>query len=358
MSDTSASLSVIVCTYNGSQRLGRVLESLQEQREVDPALVEVILVDNNSTDDTAGLARKLWKLSAPDLRIVFEPKAGLQFARDAGVRAARHELLCWVDDDNVLAPHYLALVTDLMRRFPHAGACGGNGRPVGTSGPMEKPVWISGNRGSHGCGPQGSTEGPVAEDRQFVYGAGMVVRRQALRELELTGFPMLLVGRKGAELSSGEDVELCHALRFLGWQIIHSPRLEFDHLLSPSRFSWEYCARLFYAFGKANVVTGLYFLFLGKKLKYRVRRIWPGFLLSMLRLDHQAGKYRSRPDLSCTPEGIERAAVLGRSEETKRLLADGSLKRYFFAIRDFHRRCAPLRRQREAAIRKMDCAAN
>ena len=98
-------VSVIVCTYNRRPLLEKLVDSLRPQLKVDYPL-EIIIVDNNASDGTAGFAKAL-AAEDPAFVYLFEPRQGLSHARNAGAAAARHEFLLYLDDDVLLPPHYL-----------------------------------------------------------------------------------------------------------------------------------------------------------------------------------------------------------------------------------------------------------
>lgn len=96
------SVSVIICTWNRSASLRRTLHSLNDQIGCDGAAVEVIIVDNNSSDDTKNVVDSFlpyWKLG--ELRYTFEKMQGKQFALNRGIRVARNAILAFSDDDVV-----------------------------------------------------------------------------------------------------------------------------------------------------------------------------------------------------------------------------------------------------------------
>jgi glycosyltransferase involved in cell wall biosynthesis len=84
-------LSVIVCSHNGASTIARTLDSLAQQTLDD---VEVIVIDDGSTDGTAGIAAA----HGVAVHSLF-PSAGLAGARNAGIRAARAPLIAFTDDD-------------------------------------------------------------------------------------------------------------------------------------------------------------------------------------------------------------------------------------------------------------------
>ncbi len=107
----TASLAVIICTWNRAASLRATLESLQQQQVGPGTEVEVVVVDNNSSDDTAATVAALgagWRLGR--LRYVFEARQGKQFALNAGIDACAAPLLAFTDDDILFAPGWLAAI--------------------------------------------------------------------------------------------------------------------------------------------------------------------------------------------------------------------------------------------------------
>jgi glycosyltransferase involved in cell wall biosynthesis len=99
------SLAIIICTWNRADSLATTLASLNLQQPSGFGAVEVIVVDNNSTDYTSAAVEQLsetWTLGS--LRYTFEGRQGKQFALNSGIALAQSELLAFTDDD-ILFPH-------------------------------------------------------------------------------------------------------------------------------------------------------------------------------------------------------------------------------------------------------------
>jgi glucosyl-dolichyl phosphate glucuronosyltransferase len=107
-------VSVLICTYNRLPFLKKLAESIAAQLPARYPL-EVVIVDNNSSDGTGDWAKALAAENAA-FRYLFEPRQGLSHARNAGAKAARHGFLLYLDDDALLPPHYLPTLGRLLAK--------------------------------------------------------------------------------------------------------------------------------------------------------------------------------------------------------------------------------------------------
>lgn len=113
-------VSVVITNYNGAAALGPTITSLLIQQGV--RLREMILVDNQSTDESIRLVRE----SFPAVNIIPNGKNnGPNPARNLGLRHATTSLVMIMDNDLVLAPDYIARLAHLMNEHPDAGAASG-----------------------------------------------------------------------------------------------------------------------------------------------------------------------------------------------------------------------------------------
>ena len=112
-------LSVIVPIRNAADTLVACLDGLRAQ-QFPRDQFEIILVDNNSTDSSASIARRY-----PDVQLLSEPKPGAYAARNRGVAAARGHLLAFTDPDCVPAPDWLATLARELQVVGTAVVMGG-----------------------------------------------------------------------------------------------------------------------------------------------------------------------------------------------------------------------------------------
>lgn len=112
------SLTVAICTKDRSVRLSRLLASLTDVRAASPfPNTEILVIDNASVDEATALAANAFAR----VRYVFEPKAGLNFARNAALANATGDLLAFLDDDVVVDRHWFDGLAKAVRSEPSAG---------------------------------------------------------------------------------------------------------------------------------------------------------------------------------------------------------------------------------------------
>jgi glycosyltransferase involved in cell wall biosynthesis len=261
-------VSIILCCYNSAKRLPQTLEHLAAQK-VDASLpLEVILVDNASTDNTVEVASKLWnghRVHIP-FKIVGEGKAGLSHARKKGIQEASYDVVIFCDDDNWLQPDYARIASRIMTENTRIGVMGGMGVPEFENDP---PPWFKEMSKSYAVGPQGTGSG-VVENGGIVYGAGMVVRKQVLTDLFAEGVTSILSDRKGNDLVSGGDNEICFWYIFLGYQVYYCEDLQFRHFIPAARMTENYIVKRSYGKGKTEAILRVY----GELLKGRLEIDW------------------------------------------------------------------------------------
>jgi len=199
-------LSIVIATRNRIGPLSRTLRTLLAQQTCG-ACFEVVVVDNGSTDTTREAVEAMSRPEIP-IRYVFEGALGPSRARNAGIAVASAPIIGFVDDDEDIAPNWVAEVCRAFREHPEVDIIGGRVLP---RWPATPPSWITPlNRGALSIIDRGNEPFLVDRSRWMCFGAGnMACRREALddvgwfsdvyarsqdRELLLR---FLLAGRKG-----------------------------------------------------------------------------------------------------------------------------------------------------------------
>ena len=118
--------SVIIPAYNEKLFLADTLASLHLAMKTVPSVGEIIVVDNDSTDNTAEIARNY------GASVVFEPFRQIARARNSGARAANSSFLVFLDADTVLPPDLLSQALKLLA----SGTCCGGGTLLNFDTPL------------------------------------------------------------------------------------------------------------------------------------------------------------------------------------------------------------------------------
>jgi glycosyltransferase involved in cell wall biosynthesis len=263
-------MTIAICCHNSAARLPETLRHLREQ--VVPAGIdwEVVLIDNGSTDDTVLAAKRAWSgMETVALRIISEPRLGLSYARHRAFAEAAFPLVAFVDDDNWLAPDWVARAVAVAAEHPEAGAIGGFISPRLS---VDPPGWFERYRGDYATSREAGEARDVSESWGYLFGAGLIVRKAAWEDIVHLGFSSLLTDRKGKSLVSGGDSETCFALRMAGWRLWYESTLRMEHCIPAGRIRWTYVCGLHHGFGAADVILDLYRQELGGVMVTRGRK--------------------------------------------------------------------------------------
>jgi glycosyltransferase involved in cell wall biosynthesis len=249
MSAPSLDATVLIATYNRADLLGETIDSLKCMR-VSPRLRwELVVIDNNSTDETRAVAeRHLSDFPVPH-RCLFEPRQGRSSALNTGIAAAAGRVLAFTDDDVRVADGWLDAACDaLLGPDESIAYAGGPVRPIWE---VPAPVWFDLTRGdlwgTIAILDHGSKPFVFEEARRVPLGANMAARR-ALFE-RVGGFRPDL-GRSGGRLVLGQEVpELLIRARAAGFRGLYLPAMAVDHHIPARRLTPAYFRRWWFGKG-------------------------------------------------------------------------------------------------------------
>ena len=276
-------ITIAVCTFNGEQRLPHVLKALAAQRTPGPGFLEVVVVDNASTDGTAAVAARSWQGPRESLRVVREPKQGVSHARVRAFSEARGEVVGFVDDDNIPAPQWAQRAVEVMDEHPSVGACGGHNE---AELDIQEPAWFSRFARPYAVGPQGDRSRRRDRRAWLSVGCGPLY---APDRMGATAGGWLLAAddqSPGDAALSGEDTELCLALRLAGWRLWYEPGLQMKHRVAETRLSWRYLCLLSRGDGASSVLLDPYHFALSIQpsgRRQRLARLWWWRVLAAVR---------------------------------------------------------------------------
>lgn len=235
------SLAIGVCTYNRGGAITRTLETLAAMDRVGGRVSRFIIIDNRSSDDTAGVIDRFIAAN-PGVPMVrwHEATSGKSAALTKLFTETREEFVGVIDDDVLASPGWARGMLALMDDQP---LCGGAGGPV-------ENVWEGGMtriaeiyRRSLGDQLLGERRLRLDAPGSFLMGASMVMRRAAIMQ---SGWPdaRSMDCRRGDVLEGGEDAELCLKIRRAGWELWYEPTARAGHLIPAWRTSHDYIAKL------------------------------------------------------------------------------------------------------------------
>jgi glycosyltransferase involved in cell wall biosynthesis len=137
--DEGRDVTIIICTRNRAASLPRALRSVAAAAQTHHGAVDLLIVDNASTDGTRAVIDE-WAATAPlPVRVIEQPRRGLAAARNAGIDAATGRLLAFTDDDCALGASY---IDDLLRRYRDDSAPVIRGGRVELGDPEDLPCTI------------------------------------------------------------------------------------------------------------------------------------------------------------------------------------------------------------------------
>ncbi len=247
---------VTICTYNGAKRIPAVLEHLQNQVGTEKLQWEVIVVDNNSQDNTAGIVTEYQKQWREDcqLRYIFEGQQGVSFARNRAVKEAKsHSLIGFLDDDNLPDRNWVAQAYYFGQEHPQAGAYGGiiHAKLDETPPPYFSQIKLF--FAIYNRGPKAFQYKRNAKPRRIPAAPGSVIRKQAWQEC--VADKLFLMGRDEAKktlLGACEDLEVMYRIQNSNWEVWHNPKMEIWHHIPSRRLEAGYLQKVAYTSGLSN----------------------------------------------------------------------------------------------------------
>ena len=239
--------SVVLCTYNRASRLSRALESLSDLDVPAGLDWELLVVDNNSTDDTRAIVEQAAAEARLPCRYLFEAHPGKSFALNTGIARALGRVVVFTDDDVTFDRGWLRA---LLAAFD-APDCAGAGGQIVPVWPGPPPRWYS-ETGPYGLRAavvryQLETPGPVSLPP---YGANMAYRRETF---ERYGAFRTDIGPQARGVMRGEDSEF--GLRVLagGERVVYVPSSIVYHPVEPERMKLRYFEQFYYGVGRMQV---------------------------------------------------------------------------------------------------------
>lgn len=241
-------LSAVICTHNRCKVFSDTLRSFMEMELPESSRFELLLVDNCSTDDTRSVAESFVEEHGEFSKYIYEPRQGLSYARNAGIRAANGETVAFLDDDIYLDKKWLVAMLNALEKNPDAASIGGRAIPVFEHG---RPDWIEDDfmsiYGDAGFGDSSCW----LEFPKYPFGLNMAFRKSVF---ETVGYFNEHLGRKKLQLLSNEELDLFYRISMAKLKVFYTPDAIVKHRIPPERTTIEWIYDRFYWQGISDVI--------------------------------------------------------------------------------------------------------
>lgn len=231
--------SIVIATYKRAADLRETLGSLAQLQPDGPW--EVIVVDNNSPDDTRQVVEAAARDFPVELRYLFEQEQGRSPALNAGIRASRGAVIATTDDDVRVPPDWLNRAAEGLERL-QCDYVGGRVLPIWGA---PRPAWIPNHGGKQWAvialldyGPE-----PIEFGSRVPLGVNMAFRREAF---DRAGLLDPHTGRRAGTLLGQEVREWCIRARRAGVRGFYIPELVLEHIIPADRLCKRYFRRWFF----------------------------------------------------------------------------------------------------------------
>lgn len=239
--------SIIIATYNRAESLSSTLRSLAEATLLGEA--EVIIVDNNSSDETHKVVADAMADFPTELRYVHEAKQGRSAALNAGIEVSRGEIILITDDDVRIDAGWIVAASRAFRTLD-CDYLGGKVLPIWEGG---RPSWLPDRGGKHWAVIALLDYGPdvVELDKQVPLGVNMGFKRESFVK---AGLWDNRIGRKGGTLLGQEVREWGLRARSVNLKGFYIPDMIVHHIIPSDRLKKSYFRRWFYWHGISRAI--------------------------------------------------------------------------------------------------------
>jgi len=233
-------LTVTIQTCNRSEMLSKTLDSLRTLRCPKGSDYEILVIDNNSSDNTGEMLGRYATILAPRLRSLIEPRQGLSHARNRALQEARGGIVCFLDDDVKVDPGWLEAVLAAFIKYS-AVVVGGRSYLIY---PTEagRPVWLPAKMETLLSRLDYGDKVLVNTDKDL-FGLNFSVLKKVA--LEIGGFNTSF-GRNGRALLCGEERHFLDRIREVGGIVVYEPNAVVGHIVPTERLKKKWILRRIY----------------------------------------------------------------------------------------------------------------
>lgn len=238
-------ISFAFCTYNRSDRLEALIAAMRAQQCAEP--FEILVINNNSSDDTLAVLERLAAQPGVPLRYVTESTQGIVPARNRGLAEAMNsDILIYMDDDELPHP---GLVEAARQAIREEGAQCAGGRVEVSFAPGQRPRWLENNLlGFLAEVNHGPDAFWIKDDTTPVWTANVAYDMRIFRDDPTLRFDKRF-DRVGNVIGGGSDAVMFRALLERKLKLRYRPDMVVDHFVETWRLKRSYFLRLHYRGG-------------------------------------------------------------------------------------------------------------
>lgn len=222
-------VSIVICTYNRCLDLDKTLQSVCEL-EYDS--FEVIVVDNNSTDDTEKIVGKY------PVKYILESRQGVAYARNTGLEASAGYYVGFIDDDELVDRDW---IRGMLKGFALSASIGAVTGPVIPQYTNQTSVWMPEAFHGSDCGP----DYRLLSSKELIGTGNSMFRSELVKNIRFK----TNLGRVKSSLISGEDTDFVQQLYDKGYVGGYSPEAIVHHMIPPERTTLQWFVERYFAEG-------------------------------------------------------------------------------------------------------------
>ena len=241
-------ISIVLCTHNRALVLADALQSLEKLTIPEGVTVELILIDNASSDGTKRLI-ETFGMETEKFQVIHlhEERLGKSFALNRGIRASSAALIAFVDDDHIVSEDYMIEMVRAAKKYHDFNIFCGRIFPNWNG---SEPQWVH-DDAKYPIRPYpvprfdlGEKHLEVKEDKTYIPGSGnLIVRREVFERVGLFSGEL---GPKGHNLRGGEDIEFVQRALRKGERIYYIPHIRQYHQVFPGNLRLPYVVKKAY----------------------------------------------------------------------------------------------------------------
>lgn len=239
--------SFITCTYNRAENLKKTLQSLCEQT-YNPNQYEIIVVDNNSSDNTVEVCNIIKeKHFECQIHYFKEINQGLSFALNRGINEAQGEFILYIDDDETVGPKHLERLDEYLHKYRDAVLIGTQVVPIYEG---SEPKWMS-HFTQRLIGGYFNAGNEVKKlDKGSYPGTGhTIIKRDLYNQYGLYNTDL---GRTGSSLMGAEDKDMIYRLISNDIECYYFPNIPIYHHIPKYKLTDEFFNKLTLSIGKSE----------------------------------------------------------------------------------------------------------